>query len=562
MPAANLLGERGRGFAQFLQILDEGRIADRRAGHRPGPGLRGRVRTYAGQRHAFGQPIGAYQAIQFKIADMDTRAHTARLAWYDAARAARWPGEPYKRQAAIAKLYASEIAVDNAREATQIHGGYGFMNESPVARFWRDAKMLEIGEGTSEVQRMIIARELGLPGAGRGRPRGLGKRGRVVGCPGASRAGQVRVPAPLVGARGLGRRPDRRGPGRRAGLRPPGYGRPARPDAESVLAERRIGELVADGPVVFAVVDGVDVYDPAVVRSVSDASARIRALAGVVDVDDLYTGPGGRVGIGNRSTLVRVELAEGLDPLELEAAEDRVRAALETIEAPSVLVGGDHLTERAFGDQALRDLAAGESVALVLLVVALVVILGGALAASLPMAVAVVGIAATLLVLLVVSAITEVGEYSVNIVTLLGLGLAVDYTLLILARYREERAAGAGAASAIDTAMTRAGRAVAFSGVAVAAALAGLSVFAEPLLASMALGGTAVVLLTTALALTAVPALLAVAGERIPPAGARTWVTRAARARYPPGRAPPSPARTPLLGWPRTRSAGRPRWPR
>jgi short-chain 2-methylacyl-CoA dehydrogenase len=92
---------------------------------------------------------------------MEMRAHTARLAWHDAARRLV-AGDDFKRYAAIAKLYASEIAVDNAREATQIHGGYGFMNETPVARFWRDSKVLEIGEGTSEVQRMIIARSLGL----------------------------------------------------------------------------------------------------------------------------------------------------------------------------------------------------------------------------------------------------------------------------------------------------------------------------------------------------------------------------------------------------------------
>jgi len=117
--------------------------------------------AYAKQRHAFGQPIGKFQAIQFKIADMEARAYTARLAYYDAA-ARMLAGTDFKRQAAIAKLHASEIAVTNAREATQVHGGYGFMNETPVARFWRDSKILEIGEGTSEVQRMIIARDLGL----------------------------------------------------------------------------------------------------------------------------------------------------------------------------------------------------------------------------------------------------------------------------------------------------------------------------------------------------------------------------------------------------------------
>ncbi len=161
VPAENLLGERGRGFAQFLRILDEGRIAIAALAVGLAQGCVDESVKYAAQRHAFGQPIGNYQAIQFKVADMAMKAHTARLAYYDAA-ARMLAGEPFKRQAAIAKLHASTIAVDNAREATQIHGGYGFMNEYPVARFWRDSKILEIGEGTSEVQRMIIARDLGM----------------------------------------------------------------------------------------------------------------------------------------------------------------------------------------------------------------------------------------------------------------------------------------------------------------------------------------------------------------------------------------------------------------
>ncbi|HEU4426460.1 MAG TPA: acyl-CoA dehydrogenase family protein [Pilimelia sp.] len=161
VPAANLLGERGRGFAQFLRILDEGRIAIAALAVGLAQGCVEESLRYANQRHAFGRPIGDFQAIQFKIADMETRAHTARLAYYDAA-ARLIAGEDFKKQAAIAKLYASGCAVDNARDATQIHGGYGFMNEFPVARFWRDAKVLEIGEGTSEIQRMVIARELGL----------------------------------------------------------------------------------------------------------------------------------------------------------------------------------------------------------------------------------------------------------------------------------------------------------------------------------------------------------------------------------------------------------------
>lgn len=161
VPAANLLGEEGRGYAQFLRILDEGRIAIAALATGLAQGCVDESVRYAKERRVFGRAIGSNQAIQFKLADMEMRAHTSRLAWRDAA-SRLVHGEPFKKEAALAKLYSSEIAVDNAREATQIHGGYGFMNEYPVARMWRDAKILEIGEGTSEVQRMLIARELGV----------------------------------------------------------------------------------------------------------------------------------------------------------------------------------------------------------------------------------------------------------------------------------------------------------------------------------------------------------------------------------------------------------------
>ncbi len=161
VPRDNLLGDLGRGYAQFLQTLDEGRVAIAALAAGLAQGCVDECLRYAAERTAFGHELGHYQAIQFKIADMAARAHVARLAWYDAA-ARLVAGEPIKSQAAIAKLTCSNAAMDNARDATQIFGGYGFMNEFPVARFYRDAKVLEIGEGTSEVQRMVIARQLGL----------------------------------------------------------------------------------------------------------------------------------------------------------------------------------------------------------------------------------------------------------------------------------------------------------------------------------------------------------------------------------------------------------------
>lgn len=161
VPEENLLGERGRGYANFLRILDEGRIAISALSVGAAQGCVDESIKYAKEREAFGRPIGHNQAVAFKIARMEARAHVARTAYYDAA-ALMLSGKPFKKQASIAKLISSEAAMDNARDATQIHGGYGFMNEYAVARHYRDSKILEIGEGTTEVQLMLIAREAGL----------------------------------------------------------------------------------------------------------------------------------------------------------------------------------------------------------------------------------------------------------------------------------------------------------------------------------------------------------------------------------------------------------------
>ena len=161
VPRTSLLGELGRGYAQFLHILDEGRIAIAALATGLAQGCVDECVRYSHERQAFGQDIGKFQAVAFMIADMEVRAHTARLAYYDAG-SRMLAGEPFKRQAAIAKLHSSDAAVTNARWATQVFGGYGYMNEYAVARFWRDSKILEIGEGTNEVQRMLIARDLGI----------------------------------------------------------------------------------------------------------------------------------------------------------------------------------------------------------------------------------------------------------------------------------------------------------------------------------------------------------------------------------------------------------------
>ena len=162
IPEGALLGERGRGLAQALETLDGGRITTAALAVGLAQACLDAALAYAKERRAFGRPIGAFEGIQFKLADMEVAVETARLATYRAAWL-RDRGRPYKAAAALAKLHASEAAVRCARDAVQVFGGAGFIEESPVARYYRDAKILEIGEGTSEVQRLVIARQLGLP---------------------------------------------------------------------------------------------------------------------------------------------------------------------------------------------------------------------------------------------------------------------------------------------------------------------------------------------------------------------------------------------------------------
>ncbi len=161
VPADHLLGERGGGLRQFFAVLDDGRIAISALAVGMIQGCVDECVRYANEREAYGEPISRLQAVSFKIADMEVAAQTARLAYWQAAWR-RQEGLPYKRHAATAKLYSSEQAVTAAREACQVFGGYGFMTEYRVGRFYQDAKILEIGEGTSEVQRLLIARDLGL----------------------------------------------------------------------------------------------------------------------------------------------------------------------------------------------------------------------------------------------------------------------------------------------------------------------------------------------------------------------------------------------------------------
>ena len=165
VPEDHLLGERGRGYAQFLATLDDGRVAIAALAVGCIQACLDMSLGYAGDRQTFGGPIGRKQGLAFQVADLEVMLHASRLLTYKAAamKDAGAPVKDFKQAASVAKLYATESAVTATRIATQVFGGYGFMEEYPVARFYRDAKVLEIGEGTSEVQRLLIARGLGLP---------------------------------------------------------------------------------------------------------------------------------------------------------------------------------------------------------------------------------------------------------------------------------------------------------------------------------------------------------------------------------------------------------------
>jgi alkylation response protein AidB-like acyl-CoA dehydrogenase len=161
VPEANLLGPRGQGFRQFLEILDGGRISVAAMGVGLAQGAYDLAFAYAQERQQFGQPIGRFQAIQFRLADMATEIEAGRALVYRAA----WlkdQGRAFAKEAAMAKLYTGELSHRVVNWALQIHGGYGYMDESPISRLYRDQKILEIGEGTNEVQRMVIAKHLGL----------------------------------------------------------------------------------------------------------------------------------------------------------------------------------------------------------------------------------------------------------------------------------------------------------------------------------------------------------------------------------------------------------------
>ena len=307
-----------------------------------------------------------------------------------------------------------------------------------------------------------------------------------------------------------------------------GSGSGLRADAESVVVSDLLGRVGGGGSVMTGLIDGRRADDQAFRAELDRAVDDLEAIPGVARV----TGPwaGGRevpglVARDRRAVLVRVELETGLRG-GYDRAVARVGERLRGVGAPRVLVGGDELAREEFQDQAQKDLERGETLALPVMLVLLFLVFRGVVAAVTPLLVAFVAVAGALLILLGVSQVADTSVYSVNVITMLGLGLAVDYSLLVLSRFREERAAGFGLPEAVERTLATAGRTVAFSGLTVAASLGGLLAFAEPFLRSLAWGGIGVVLVAMAAALSLVPALLGLWGRRIRP-GAATGDLRA-----------------------------------
>jgi RND superfamily putative drug exporter len=313
-----------------------------------------------------------------------------------------------------------------------------------------------------------------------------------------------------------------------------GTGSGLRDDAESVVVSDLLARAGGGGDGLTGLLDGRPADDPAFRAEVAEAVEDLRAIPGVERVSGPWAAagrpaPGGRTAAGGgaaddplvaadgRAVLVRVELATGLGGGGHGRAVEQVGERLRAVDAPRVLVGGDAVARDEFQERAREDLERGETLALPVLVVLLFLVFRGFMAALTPLLVAVVAVAGALLILLGVSEAADISAYSVNVVTMLGLGLAVDYSLLVVSRFREERAGGLELPAAIERTLATAGRTVAFSGLTVAASLGGLLVFAEPFLRSMAWGGIGVVLVAMVAAVTLVPALLGLWGHRIRP---------------------------------------------
>ena len=290
-----------------------------------------------------------------------------------------------------------------------------------------------------------------------------------------------------------------------------------RDDVESAQVQRLLEDSGGLAPDLLVLLDGRPVTDPEVSAAVAGLATQLRTIPGVVAVTVAAPqGPGqALISTDGQAQIVAVDLRGDIEPADSGPAIDAVRSYAEGLDMPRVLVGGEVALQTEFQKTSEEQLARGEMIALPIMLVLLLLFFRGFLAAVLPLLVAIVAVPGSLLVLLAVSHATTLSSYAVNVIVMVGLGLAVDYALLLVSRFREERAAGLEVDDAVVRSVGSAGRTVAFSAVTVTIALAGLLIFAEPLLRSMAWGAIGVVLLTVLAALTLVPALLKLWGHKI-----------------------------------------------
>jgi RND superfamily putative drug exporter len=292
------------------------------------------------------------------------------------------------------------------------------------------------------------------------------------------------------------------------------------PGTESELGHQYLNRTDPAGESVTAVVEGVAVSEPGLRSQVERAVADVRRIAGVAAVPDPYTTHGLAARDG-QALIIPVTFRGGLDDDAEETVTDAAVARIKQIDAPDVHVSGGELLGRQLGERAQQDVKNAEIISLPVVLALLLVVFGGLRAAALPLVVAISGIAGAFLALFAFSEVTDISVYAIQVTTMLGLGLAVDYALLILVRFREERRHTEDVVEAVHRTITRAGRTVLFSGLTVAVSLTGLLVFPSVFLRSMGLAVAAVVVIDMLAALTLLPALLARFGGKIRPSRPR-----------------------------------------
>jgi len=293
----------------------------------------------------------------------------------------------------------------------------------------------------------------------------------------------------------------------------------AGPSTESGRVTERLDELAETGGEIAIIADGVDVDDPSVATAVGAGLERIAAIDGVIAVVDPWsTGSDALRATDGRAALAVVTITGGLDEeAELQLAH-QITDVARTVDAPEVLVGGNVLVGEQFGTASENDLLRGEAIALPIAFLAMIFLLGGLRAAGMPMLVALAGVVTSLAVLVAATLIGDVSIFSINVVNMLGIGLGIDYGLLMISRFREERGRGRELHDAVVQTVATAGKTVVFSALTVAVAMCGLFVFGLPILSSFGIAGLGVVLICMSAAVTLLPAVLAAVGGKIRPA--------------------------------------------